>query len=140
MPKYGSPRKKTPRRTTHRGFEHRSHQETGVFFDSDHLKKHKNAEKKKAYELRKTAKWKKRVAKEGKCSYCMVPLSLESATMDHVVPLSRGGKTTMSNILVACKRCNTHKHSRTAVEWLVFDQRSADDASNSDAASRKNNH
>lgn len=122
MPSYGSSRKKTPRRFTHRGFDRHTCREDGIFFDADHMRKHKQTEKKKAYELRKTPKWKSRVQKEGRCAYCSIPLTVATATMDHIVPLSRGGKTTMSNIVVSCQSCNTQKSSQIAVEWLVFDQ------------------
>ena len=48
------------------------------------------------------------------CQYCgdmERPL-----TIDHVIPKSRGGKTTWTNVVVACKPCNMKKGSRTARE------------------------
>ncbi len=48
------------------------------------------------------------------CQYCGErdhPL-----TVDHIIPKSRGGKTSWANIVVACKPCNLQKGSRTAVE------------------------
>lgn len=48
------------------------------------------------------------------CQYCGdrdYPL-----TVDHIIPKSRGGKTTWTNVVVACKPCNTKKGSRTAGE------------------------
>ena len=48
------------------------------------------------------------------CQYCgdrNHPL-----TIDHIIPKSRGGKTSWANIVVACKPCNLNKGSRTAAE------------------------
>ncbi|HAT1242480.1 TPA: HNH endonuclease [Corynebacterium striatum] len=38
-------------------------------------------------------------------------------TLDHVVPLSRGGKNTIGNALPACQSCNSSKHSKLLAEW-----------------------
>lgn len=38
--------------------------------------------------------------------------------MDHIVPESRGGATTVSNITLACRRCNRSKGTKTLEEWL----------------------
>jgi len=37
-------------------------------------------------------------------------------TLDHLVPLARGGKTTWDNIVTACKTCNLRKGARTIEE------------------------
>src|SRR5689334_10421677 len=44
----------------------------------------------------------------GMCAYCPA----EANTIDHVVPLSKGGLHTASNIVPACKACNSRKHNR----------------------------
>lgn len=43
------------------------------------------------------------------CQYCNAPVTNSSATMDHVLPLSRGGKTNWENIVTACGPCNGRK-------------------------------
>ena len=48
-------------------------------------------EKARARELRKTGWWKKKIA-SGICCYCGKRFSPDKLTMDHVVPLSRGGE------------------------------------------------
>ncbi len=47
------------------------------------------------------------------CQYCNSPHDL---TFDHVVPRSRGGRTTWENIVTACAPCNLAKGGRTPVE------------------------
>jgi len=47
------------------------------------------------------------------CLYCG---SRGDLTLDHVMPKSRGGTTTWSNLVTACKRCNSIKGSNTPEE------------------------
>ena len=44
-------------------------------------------------------------------------------TMDHVVPLARGGKTTKSNVVPCCKECNEQKLHLLPVEWEAYLER-----------------
>ncbi len=37
--------------------------------------------------------------------------------MDHVVPLSRGGRSTRGNLVACCKNCNNLKQNLLPVEW-----------------------
>ena len=43
------------------------------------------------------------------CVYCGVVLSLRDSTLDHIVPISKGGKTEWKNSGLACTRCNSLK-------------------------------
>ena len=47
------------------------------------------------------------------CQYCGVACRPGAATIDHIVPRSRGGKTTWTNVVTACASCNRHKGSRS---------------------------
>ncbi len=47
------------------------------------------------------------------CMYCGSQHRESHLTRDHVVPLSRGGRDRWSNVVTACKHCNTHKGNRT---------------------------
>lgn len=47
------------------------------------------------------------------CVYCG---SKESLTLDHVLPKSRGGKTTWENVVTACHPCNNRKDNKTPEE------------------------
>jgi 5-methylcytosine-specific restriction endonuclease McrA len=50
----------------------------------------------------------------GHCHYCDQVAKL---TIDHVIPLSRGGKDSKDNIVAACLHCNTSKGNKTLEEW-----------------------
>lgn len=43
------------------------------------------------------------------CGFCGCSLDLDSATIDHVVPQSKGGETSWENCIIACKACNHEK-------------------------------
>lgn len=73
-------------------------------------------ERRKARELRETQWWKRRLAK-GKCHYCGNQISPKDLTMDHIIPISRGGKSTKGNVVTACKDCNTLKKQLLPMEW-----------------------
>jgi len=42
---------------------------------------------------------------------------LKYCTIDHVVPVSRGGKHELSNMGLLCRSCNSSKYSKTPAEW-----------------------
>lgn len=48
-----------------------------------------------------------------KCQYCGKRLTLGTATKDHIIPESKGGKTTMLNLVAACKPCNSKKDNHS---------------------------
>jgi 5-methylcytosine-specific restriction endonuclease McrA len=50
------------------------------------------------------------------CQYCGCHPGTESLTLDHVVPRSRGGLTTWTNVVLACIECNSRKANRTPQE------------------------
>ena len=76
-------------------------------------------EKEKARALRRTHWWDKKI-QEGRCHYCREKVGREHLTMDHVVPLSRGGKSKKGNIVPACKDCNTKKKYLLPIEWEEY--------------------
>lgn len=51
----------------------------------------------------------------GCCAYC--GQRSRHLEVDHVVPLSRGGRHAIGNMLPACRRCNRSKSNRLLVEW-----------------------
>jgi 5-methylcytosine-specific restriction protein A len=76
-------------------------------------------EKEKARSLRRTHWWDRKVQK-GVCHYCHSDVGRERLTMDHVVPLSRGGRSKKGNIVPACKECNNKKKSMVPLEWEEY--------------------
>ncbi|MEM7169900.1 MAG: HNH endonuclease [Pseudomonadota bacterium] len=46
------------------------------------------------------------------CQYCGSGFSAEELTFDHIIPRSRGGRTTWTNVVTACQSCNLMKGSR----------------------------
>ena len=77
-----------------------------------------NKEKQKALKLRKTQWWQKKL-NSGLCHYCGESFSRRQLTMDHVVPLARGGKSTKGNVVVACKECNNEKKYNIPAETIL---------------------
>jgi 5-methylcytosine-specific restriction endonuclease McrA len=76
-------------------------------------------EKEKARSLRRTHWWNRKI-QGGLCYYCHREVGREQLTMDHVVPLSRGGKSKKGNIVPACKECNNKKKSMLPIEWEEY--------------------
>ena len=52
----------------------------------------------------------------GECQYCGKDLQKSEYQLEHVVPRSRGGKSTWTNIVCACLRCNKRKNNMTPAE------------------------
>ena len=76
-------------------------------------------EKEKARALRATQWWKIRLAK-GICHYCGSMFSPAELTMDHLVPIIRGGKSSRGNVVAACKECNSKKKYMLPLEWEEY--------------------
>ena len=51
------------------------------------------------------------------CLYCGCNVTKSEATMDHVIPVSRGGKTSWNNIVTACGPCNHSKGNSLSSQW-----------------------
>ena len=47
------------------------------------------------------------------CQYCGTELQPKECTIDHVVPVSKGGKTTWHNVVTACHDCNHSKANKS---------------------------
>jgi len=77
------------------------------------------AEREKARNLRKTRWWQQKTA-SGTCYYCKQKVGFKNLTMDHIIPLSRGGRSTKDNLVPCCKACNTRKKNALPVEWNEY--------------------
>lgn len=82
--------------------------------DETHIRR----EKAKARELRQSQWWRNQLG-AGVCHYCGEKFSKELLTMDHLIPIVRGGKSTKSNVVVCCKPCNNKKKYLTPVEMTL---------------------
>lgn len=82
-------------------------------------------EKAKARKLRKSPWWSQKI-QEGICHYCGGKFKPEEMTMDHIVPISRGGKSARNNIVAACKTCNSKKKYYTPAEIILRDHMGKD--------------
>jgi hypothetical protein len=51
-----------------------------------------------------------------RCRYCGEQVIRATATIDHVIPYSKGGKTELNNLVTACDECNLIKHDLTSEE------------------------
>ena len=79
-------------------------------------------QKEKARELRRTQWWKRQLAR-GICYYCHESVPPAELTMDHIVALIRGGKSTRGNAVPACKQCNSRKRYLLPIEWDQYVRR-----------------
>jgi 5-methylcytosine-specific restriction endonuclease McrA len=74
-------------------------------------------EREKARKLRASQWWKRRRG-VGLCHYCEKKFPPAELTMDHIVPIIRGGKSTKGNVVAACKECNNKKKHDLAWETM----------------------
>lgn len=54
-----------------------------------------------------------------RCVYCGTFVALDTATLDHVYPLSRGGDHAPGNLVAACQACNQLKGAMLPVEFFA---------------------
>jgi 5-methylcytosine-specific restriction endonuclease McrA len=76
-------------------------------------------EREKARELRASQWWKNRLAK-GVCHWCGASFEPSELSMDHIVPIIRGGKSSRGNVVPACKECNSKKKHMLPMEWEEY--------------------
>lgn len=56
---------------------------------------------------------------QDQCSYCCMSVERSDRTMDHCVPLVRGGLHDPANLVMACSRCNSRKGAKTSEEYRL---------------------
>jgi 5-methylcytosine-specific restriction enzyme A len=96
---------------------HPENRMTDYFLTADEA--HIKREKEKARELR-SSPWWKRKRSSGLCYYCGRKFPAGELTMDHLVPVIRGGRSVRSNIVPACKECNSKKKYLLPLEWEEY--------------------
>ncbi|HUJ19660.1 MAG TPA: HNH endonuclease [Nitrospirota bacterium] len=83
--------------------------------DDEHIRR----EKAKARGLRQSQWWKRRRS-SGVCYYCGRVFKPADLTMDHLVPVARGGRSVQGNVVPACKECNSKKKYLLPMEWEEY--------------------
>ncbi len=73
----------------------------------------------KARKIR-SSQWWKRKRSKGICHYCKKNFSPKDLTMDHIIPLARGGKSEKFNLVPCCKECNSQKKQMLPAEWETY--------------------
>lgn len=86
---------------------------------------HQRREKNKARELRMSQWWKNQLGK-GVCYHCNARLHPSELTMDHLLPIARGGESKKGNVVPSCKPCNTQKGYRTALDSAFEEIKTSD--------------
>jgi 5-methylcytosine-specific restriction endonuclease McrA len=82
--------------------------------------KHVAREREKARALRRSGWWKQQLDL-GVCHYCGKKVGGDGLTLDHVVPVARGGCSTKGNVVPACRDCNQKKKYLTPAEQILAD-------------------
>jgi CRISPR/Cas system Type II protein with McrA/HNH and RuvC-like nuclease domain len=54
------------------------------------------------------------------CYYCGCRIFLSNATVDHKMPITRGGSDSIANLAACCATCNKNKGNKTEAEYLAF--------------------
>ena len=76
------------------------------------------AQRQKAKALKKSRWWRQKIQK-GVCYYCGKKIPPNELTMDHVVPIIRGGRSEKNNLVPACKECNARKKHQLGFEFQL---------------------
>jgi 5-methylcytosine-specific restriction endonuclease McrA len=56
--------------------------------------------------------------RNAKCIYCGKKLNPDSATTDHIIPISEGGNNTQVNLVVVCFDCNNERGNMKFIDYL----------------------
>ena len=84
--------------------------------DEAHIKR----ERAKARQLRNTPYFQE-LLRKGECHYCHGIFPPGELTLDHIVPVARGGRSTRGNLVVCCRKCNMEKKFLTPAEMILRD-------------------
>lgn len=80
--------------------------------------RHVARERARARELRASPWWQRQLA-AGRCHYCSGRFAPDELTMDHVIPVARGGRSVKGNVVPACTACNRAKRHLTPAEQVL---------------------
>jgi len=65
-------------------------------------------------QLSRSLKEKVRARAQECCEYCwsQEKFATQSFSIEHIIPISKSGKTVLNNLALACQGCNNHKYSK----------------------------
>ena len=92
------------------------------YFITDITEQEIRRERDRARDLRRSRWWQNRLAR-GVCHFCGGTFPPGELTMDHLVPVARGGKSTPGNVVPACRECNSSKKYLLPIEWEEYLQK-----------------
>ena len=53
-----------------------------------------------------------------RCLYCRKYLERDKASLEHLIPLSKGGTNHKDNLALACKACNSHRGNSDVAAYI----------------------
>mgnify|MGYP001571670986 CR=1 FL=1 len=54
------------------------------------------------------------------CYYCEDHVDQDFFEIDHAIPMIRGGRNDLTNVVIACRSCNERKRHKTAEEFMIW--------------------
>lgn len=54
------------------------------------------------------------------CCFCGIPLTLETATLEHIIPISLGGTDGYHNLTISCQECNSDRGTIYFLDYYLF--------------------
>jgi 5-methylcytosine-specific restriction protein A len=88
-----------------------------LYFQASSIE-HQKREKVKAQNLRASQWWKNQLGRS-LCYHCEGRFHPSELTMDHLMPIARGGRSEKTNVVPSCKDCNTKKGYKTRAEIVL---------------------
>ncbi len=79
---------------------------------------HIRKERERGRQLRHSPWWREQLQR-GECHYCHQHFAPDELTMDHLIPVARGGTSTRGNVVPACFACNQSKAAKTPAEQIL---------------------
>lgn len=81
--------------------------ENAIGAELERIRRHKESYPEKAYRMRVSAG--RLIPREGACLICG---SCSNLTIDHIIPLSKGGTNELDNLQILCRSCNSKKGAK----------------------------
>ena len=90
-----------------------------LFITDDSLSEDRYKKERNKLSLIKKKNWWKNKISKGICFYCNKSFNKNELTIDHKIPISKGGRSVKGNLVPCCKECNNNKKSDIVVELKI---------------------